>query len=281
MNFTTTPIVFVSGRMNPPTPGHIKLIMAADEEASKVNGTVKVYITQSVNKPTIEEICGFDEECKKRKKGEPKYVSVKHPRYQNPLSPESKKEYVEKMLSKQSIKTTIEVVNDPTCNGVFQARLCALRIQPDPNKVFFVMGEELDDIENTSRQTFCEKEVNIEINNENPGMQKVHCIPIVRTDSDDISGMSGSKVRNLAVQNDIESIRKLYDVYKGYLEPNDVDELIKKIQIGVKLTVVMSDDSSNKRLRTQGGIKTTAKATKLKKRRKTSKRKNKIIRKRR
>ena len=44
-------------------------------------------------------------------------------------------------------------------------------------------------------------------------MQKVHCIPIVRTDSDDISGMSGSKVRNLAVQNDIESIRKLYDVY--------------------------------------------------------------------
>lgn len=280
MDFTSTPIIFVSGRMNPPTPGHIKLIMAADEEASKLGGIVKVYITQSVNKPNIEEICGFDEECKKRKKGEPKYVSVKHPRYQNPLSPESKKEYVEKMLSKQSIKTTIEVVNDPKCNGVFQARLCALRIQPDPNKVFFVMGEELDDVENASRQTFCEKEDNIEINDENPGMQKVHCIPITRTESDDISGMSGSKIRNLAVQNDIESIQKLYDVYNGYLEPTDVDELIQKIQTGVNLKVVTNDDSPAKRLRTQGGIKKTIKIRKLKKGRKTSKRKNKSTRKR-
>ena len=269
MNFTTIPIVFVSGRMNPPTQGHIKLIMAADEEASKLGGIVKVYITQSVNKPTIEEICGFDEECKKRKTGEPKYVSVKHPGYQNPLSPEVKKEYIEKMLSKQSIKSNIEVVNDPKCNGVFHARLCALRMQPDPNKVFFVMGEELDDIENASRQTFCEKDDNIEINNENPGMQKVHCIPISRTDSDDISGMSGSKVRNLAVQNDNESMQKLYN---GYLEKTDVDDLIQKIQTGV---------NPNKRLRTQGGIKTTAKARKLKQRRKTSKKRNKSIRKRR
>lgn len=279
MNFTTTPIVFVSGRMNPPTPGHIKLIMAADEEASKLGGMVKVYITQSVNKQNIEEICGFDEECKKRKKSEPKYVSVKHPRYQNPLSPELKKKYIETMLNKQSIKTKIEVMNDPKCNGVFQARLCALKIQPDPNKVFFVMGEELDDIENASRQTFCEKEDNIEINNENPGMQKVHCIPITRTDSDDISGMSGSKIRNLAVQNNNESIQNLYDVYKGYLEPTDVDELIQKIQTGVNLKVVMSDDSPNKRLRTQGGIKKTVKVRKLKKHRKTSKRRNKCIRK--
>ena len=279
MNFTTTPIVFVSGRMNPPTPGHIKLIMAADEEASKLGGMVKVYITQSVNKQNIEEICGFDEECKKRKKSEPKYVSVKHPRYQNPLSPELKKKYIETMLNKQSIKTKIEVMNDPKCNGVFQARLCALKIQPDPNKVFFVMGEELDDIENASRQTFCEKEDNIEINNENPGMQKVHCIPITRTDSDDISGMSGSKIRNLAVQNNNESIQKLYDVYNGYLEPTDVDELIQKIQTGVNLKVVMSDDSPNKRLRTQGGIKKTVKVRKLKKHRKTSKRRNKCIRK--
>lgn len=279
MNFTTIPIVFVSGRMNPPTPGHIKLIMAADEEASKLGGIVKVYITQSVNKPTIEEICGFDEECKKRKKGEPKYVSVKHPRYQNPLSPELKKEYIEKMLSKQSIKSNIEVVNDPKCNGVFQARICALRIQPDPNKVFFVMGEELDDIENASRQTFCEKDDNIELNNENPGMQKVHCIPIARTESDDISGMSGSKVRNLAVQNDNESMQKLYDVYNGYLEPTDVDDLIQKIQTGVNLTVVMNDVIPSKRLRTQGGIKKTVKVRKLKKHRKTSKRRNKSMRK--
>jgi hypothetical protein len=278
MEFTSTPIIFVSGRMNPPTPGHIKLIMAADEKASKLGGIVKVYITQSVNKSTIEEICGFDEECKKRKKGEPKYVSVKHPRYQNPLSPEVKKEYIEKMLSKQSIKSNIEVVNDPKCNGVFQARLCALRMQPDPNKVFFVMGEELDDIENASRQTFCEKDDNIEINNENPGMQKVHCIPISRTNSRDISGMSGSKVRNLAVQNDNESMQKLYN---GYLELTDIHNLIQKIRTGVNLTEVMSDDIPSKRLRTQGGIKTTAKARKLKKRRKTSKKRNKSMRKRR
>ena len=278
MDFTNTPIVFVSGRMNPPTPGHIKLIMAADEEASKLGGIVKVYITQSVNKPTIEEICGFDEECKKRKKGEPKYVSVKHPRYQNPLSPEVKKEYIEKMLSKQFIKSNIEIMNDPKCNGVFQARLCALRMQPDPNKVFFVMGEELDDIENASRQTFCEKDDNIEINNENPGMQKVHCIPISRTNSRDISGMSGSKVRNLAVQNDNESMQKLYN---GYLELIDIHVLIQKIRTGVNLTEVMSDDIPSKRLRTQGGIKTTAKARKLKKRRKTSKKRNKSMRKRR
>ena len=171
-------------------------------------------------------------------------------------------------------------MNDPKCNGVFQARLCALRMQPDPNKVFFVMGEELDDIENASRQTFCEKDDNIEINNENQGMQKVHCIPISRTDSDDISGMSGSKVRNLAVQNDNESMQKLYNVYNGYLEPTDVDDLIQKIRTGVNLKVVMSDDISSKRLRTQGGIKTTAKARKLTKRRKTSKKRNKSIRKR-
>lgn len=180
------------------------------------------------------------------------------------------------MLSKQFIKSNIEIMNDPKCNGVFQARLCALRMQPDPNKVFFVMGEELDDIENASRQTFCEKDDNIEINNENPGMQKVHCIPISRTNSRDISGMSGSKVRNLAVQNDNESIQELYDVYKGYLELTDIHNLIQKIRTGVNLTEVMSDDIPSKRLRTQGGIKTTAKARKLKKRRKTSKKETKV-----
>lgn len=245
------PVLFVAGRMNPPTPGHIKLIKAAVDESKKINGIVKVYITQTQNKlESIKPIDGFDES---REIG--KHVNVKNPKYQNPLTPNSKVKFINNMLGDDI--DNVEVINDSNCNGIFKARLCALRLQPDPNKVYFVMGKELIDKEHNNRKQFCNNEGNIEINKSKPSMQNVKCIYIDRKDSDDVSGLSGSKIRKLAVNHEY---KKLYEIYNELLTRDEVDELVNEICVGVKLNTtrkrgrsIESYEPSAKRTRINGG----------------------------
>lgn len=221
------PIYFVAGRMNPPTPGHIKLIKAAIDESKKHNGIVKVYITQTKNKlESIKPIDGFDESCEIGK-----HVNVKNPKYQNPLSPDSKVKFINKMLGDDTTDN-VEVINDLNCNGIFKARLCALKLQSDPNKVYFVMGRELIDKEHNNRKQFCNDETNIK------------CIYVDRDDSDDISGMSGSKIRKLAVNYEYE---QLYEIYNELLTRDEVDELVNEICVGVKLSTNNKEQRSTRK----------------------------------
>jgi hypothetical protein len=115
---------------------------------------------------------------------------------------------------------------------VYKARLCALKLQSDPKKVYFVMGRELIDKEHNNRKQFCNDEKNVK------------CIYVDRDDSDDISGMSGSKIRKLAVNHEYE---QLYEIYNELLTRDEVDELVNEICVGVKLSTNNKEHRSTRK----------------------------------
>lgn len=238
------PIVFVSGRMNPPTPGHMLILEEAINQGNKMGAEIKIYLTSTHNNFTIKSIKGFKEDNKGKTNG---YVAVKDKKYQNPLSPEQKKHFVELMLknkfSPDKLKH-VEIFTDHTpendCNGVLRARLCALAEQNDPNKVYFVMGSETDPKERENRETYCgtTESINdiktlIGEGKIQPYKQKVNCILIERTEGDSenkFSNMSGSLIRRYAI---LGKMQELYAVYDGLLSIDQVNKLVDLIKIGV------------------------------------------------
>ncbi len=249
------PIVFVSGRMNPPTPGHMLILEKAIEEGNKMGAKIKIYLTSTHNNligkygknnkyiNPIKPIKGFKEDNEGKKNG---YVEVKHKEYQNPLTPKQKKYFVEFMLKNKFSPDELKHVeifidhSEKDCNGVLRARLCALAEQNDPNKVFFVMGRETVEKEQKNREKYCGTTESINdskklIGEEDirPYEQKVNCILIERTEGDSenkFSNMSGSLIRRYAI---LGNMSKLYEVYKGLLSEEQVNELVRLIKFGV------------------------------------------------
>ena len=250
------PIVFVSGRMNPPTPGHMLILEKAIEEGNKMGAKIKIYLTSTHNNligkygknnkyiEPIKPIKGFKEDNEGKKNG---YVEVKHKEYQNPLTPEQKKDFVEFMLKNKFSPDELKHVeifidhSEKDCNGVLRARSCALAEQNDPNKVFFVMGRETVETERENREKYCgttEKSINdskklIGEKKIKSYEQKVNCILIERTEGDSenkFSNMSGSLIRRYAI---LVNMSKLYEVYKGLLSEKQVNELVRLIKFGV------------------------------------------------
>ena len=276
------PIVFVSGRMNPPTPGHMLILEKAIEEGNDMGANIKIYLTSTHNNLIgkygknkyiypIKPIKGFKQDNKNKKNG---YVDVKDKEYQNPLTPKQKKDFVELMLKNKFSPDKLKHVeiffdhSEKDCNGVLRARLCALAEQNDPNKVFFVMGRETDEKERENRETYCgttEKSINdsktlIGKGDIKPYKQKVNCILIERTEGDSenkFSNMSGSLIRRYAI---LGKMPQLYDVYDGLLSKDQVNELVDLIKIGVNYQDSLSSSSES----------TSPKSPKTKKRRSSS-----------
>ena len=277
------PIVFVSGRMNPPTPGHMLILEEAINQGNDMGAKIKIYLTSTHNNligkygknnkyiNPIKPIKGFKQDNKNKKNG---YVDVKDKEYQNPLTPEQKKDFVEFMLKNKFSPDKLKHVeifidhSEKDCNGVLRARLCALAEQNDPNKVFFVMGRETDEKERENRETYCgttEKSINdsktlIGKGDIKPYKQKVNCIFIERTEGDSenkFSNMSGSLIRRYAI---LGKMPQLYDVYDGLLSKDQVNELVDLIKIGVNYQDSLSSSSES----------TSPKSPKTKKRRSSS-----------
>jgi hypothetical protein len=293
------PIVFVSGRMNPPTPGHMLILEKAIEEGNKMGAKIKIYLTSTHNNligkygknnkyiEPIKPIKGFKEDNEGKKNG---YVEVKHKEYQNPLTPEQKKDFVEFMLKNKFSPDELKHVeifidhSEKDCNGVLRARSCALAEQNDPNKVFFVMGRETVETERENREKYCgttEKSINDSKNligekKIKPYEQKVNCILIERTEGDSenkFSSMSGSLIRRYAI---LGKMQQLYDVYKGLLSEEQVNELVGLIKFGVNYQDSLSSSpeksTSPKSPKTRRSSSSSEKSTspKTKKRRSSS-----------
>jgi len=256
------PVAFLVGRMNPPTPGHIELLYELITFARSIDAIPRAYITLSHNEKKMTktqkrtDISGLAKEKIQSSTTKP---YVKHSSYENPLVPATKKRFIQLMLyNKYGIEPEESeeiVVIQPACNGMYKAIGCVMKLQPDLNKVYFVMGRELDPEERIGREklcinksdesmTFIPSETTYESSNTNIQQQsgeiKMRCHFLERTEDEGISGLSGSKIRLLAANRNYATI---FNVYKGYLTEEEIASLIQDIQIGVKLTPLDSLDT--------------------------------------
>lgn len=230
-------VVFMIGRMNPPTPGHVKLAEEVLRIADEKGGIPRIYLTTSLNSPEIAPRIEYLTDNKKdglsRKRPQPiQPLYVKHPSAQNPLHVDLKKRFlidmlvyrkrgndVEKEQFKEDLKEKIVVTNCAK-HGPSSAIWCAAMEQLgwptqeeydpnniDPNKLIYLMGGEVDDKEKENREKNCaNKENGPAIWNKNP---RLSCVIVQRTEEAPASGaaeedehvnlesMSGSKVRLL------------------------------------------------------------------------------------
>ena len=233
------PIAFLVGRMNPPTPGHIALIKEMLSFAQSIGAEPRAYITSTHNASKMsaaqkkQAVYGL---AKEKADATPERPYVKHKNYENPLSPEAKKYFIQTMLLNHLDMSFEEsdpiVVVDKECNGLFKAISCVKQMQEDPDKIYFVMGRELDPGERESRESFCINKSSGTIIAQDEYGSKLRCHFLERTAEEGVSGLSGSKVRLLAADNNLP---KLYQVYEGYLSEQQVDALVREIRSGLNM----------------------------------------------
>ena len=229
-------VVFMIGRMNPPTPGHVKLAEEVLDTAREKKGIPRIYLTQSVNPPDIgprihyvtnDPIHKLSSKNKRSADGTftlktPLYV--KHPKAQNPLDVDLKKRFLIDMLvhrklgseeEKQAFRHDLDKIVVTNCarRGPISAMWCAAMEQLnwpsqedydpnniDPSKLIYVMGGEVNPHEAANREKNC---ANIDNGPANWEERRLTCKIIQRTNDDsspeevNLESMSGSKVRLL------------------------------------------------------------------------------------
>jgi len=215
---------------------------------------------------------------------------VKHKNYENPLSPAEKEKFIKKMTINQGILSEEQanevIVIDKYCNGIYNALKCAkieflkmngidlddtMRSDNDLNlliesKLYFLMGEEEDPVEQAQRNIYCDK-----------SKYNVNCIFIEREkpkgeNGAEVKSMSGSKIRLLAAGQNPD-YEKVIEFYNGFLNREDAKELIQAIRIGVDLKnpILFGGKKTRKIKKTQ----TKKQTKKINKKTKTSKNKQK------
>jgi len=256
------PVAFLVGRMNPPTPGHIALIKEMLSYAQSIGAIPRAYITSTHNAAKMtatqkkQPIYGLAQEKEDASSDRP---YVKHKNYENPLTPDAKKFFIQTMLLNHLDMPFEEsdpiIVVNKECNGLFKAIGCVKQLQEDPDKIYFVMGRELDAGERESRESFCINKSSGSIIAQDEYGSKLRCHFLERTQDEGVSGLSGSKVRLLSAEN---KLNKLYEVYNSYLNEQQVEALVREIRLGLNIndsteqlqeTVSRPKTSRTKRLR--------------------------------
>lgn len=242
------PVAFLVGRMNPPTPGHIALIKEMLSFARTIGAIPRAYITSTHNssKMTVTQkkqmIYGL---AKEKADASSERPYVKHKNYENPLTPDAKKFFIQTMLLNHLDMSFEEsdpiIVIDKECNGLFKAIGCAKQLQEDPDKIYFVMGKELDAGERESRESFCINKSSGTIIAQDEYGSKLRCHFLERTEDEGVAGLSGSKVRLLAANN---NLNELYKVYNGYLSQQQVNELVNEIRRGLNMSDSIEEPNS-------------------------------------
>ena len=248
------PVAFIVGRMNPPTPGHIDLIYELVKFAESIGARPYVFVTLSSNvaKMTVKQAKTPIHGLRKTnpKPSDPLFPYVKHPSYQNPLSPEVKLTLIKTMLlNKYGFDPAVleAVANDMIqisgmCNGIYKALGCVHKLQPNPEQIYFVMGAETDPVEREQRERFCLNKSDGTTTVQTPDGSLVNCHFVQQTDDGSLlaldpaknskSSLSGSKIRLLAVNHEYS---ELNDIYRTYLTEPEVLTLVEEIKKGVNL----------------------------------------------
>ena len=310
------PVAFFAGRANPPTPGHIKIMIQMLEFASNNGMIPRIYLSSSFNKDK-KDITHITNDGSSSLREAPYYTHVKHKKYENPLTPEEKKYFVVEMLfnatnandisiSKADLEEIVVVTRQ--CQPLYFALSCVSALQPDKDKQYYFMGKEKDEGEAMRREKDC-KLISLDngaeyyVTNNISGRYK--CILVSREDdtNNSASGMSGSKIRLLvaseeSVENDNTAKEAFQNVYNGLLSPEQSAEMFDKIKQGMLFSSQREGEGEEQinyskrslkgdietgdisRIRTSGGRK-TKRNRKTKRKKRTKKRKTKAHRKKR
>ena len=244
-------VVFMVGRANPPTPGHIRIMKEVIRIAMEEGAIPRIYLSRSDNilkaKKNITHLTSDSKDCNLRK--EPCFAYVKHKNYENPLNPRDKKEFVVDMLmhtmnEENGIDREIlnEIVQtDRNCNGTYKAFNCVKNIQPDLTKVIYVLGEEVDENERFQREKNC-------LHSATNAEHKFQCRTLPREGNDPVISMSGSKVRLVvaskeSIENPEEAFASFQDIYKDYLPEERILDLFNSIKKGILTPINLNNTS--------------------------------------
>jgi hypothetical protein len=249
-------VVFMVGRANPPTPGHIRIMEEVLRLAYENGAQPRIYLSMSGNmlkaKKNITHVTNDCKDSNLRK--EPCYSYVKHKNYENPLDPRRKKQFVIDMLHHRgernlnyasNFNLDEVVVTDFHCNGTFRAFGCVKDLEPNPERIIYVLGEEVDPNEREQREINC-----LHVAREHE--HKFHCHSLPREGNDPIVTMSGSKVRLIVASResiDDETTAKelFHEVYNDYLPKERIDELFAAIKDGILNPVSTTNNITKKR----------------------------------
>lgn len=266
------PVAFFAGRANPPTPGHIKIMIQMLEFASNNNMIPRIYLSSTYNPAGTTNKKGVFQPTKNIThitargsnlggKG-PYHTHVKNRKYQNPLMPQDKKELVVKMLynatnpktfSKDELEKIVVVTQE--CQPLWKAFSCVSTLQPNTDKVFYFMGKEGDEREAMEREKECKLISSVHQRQDDPDLVQhgvsfylthndskryYKCILVSREDdpNNPASGMSGSKIRLLvaskdSIDNENKALTEFQKVYSGLLEPEQSRDMFDKIKQGI------------------------------------------------
>ncbi len=184
--------VFTAGRFQPPTPGHLALLAKVVEVAGEKGGDAFVFPSYSVKGYTGNNI------------------------QKNPISYKSKILYLEQMINNSPLKGRIHLVNqeecsEKPCNTAFAA--ASFLKANGYTKLFLVLGSA------RAVQPQFHKILNTTV------------ISIARNESKGgVIGMSGTKIRKAAMNNNMNTIR---NTYKGLLTNKEQNTLVSNIKRGL------------------------------------------------
>ena len=305
-------VAFFAGRANPPTPGHIKIMIQMLEFARNNDMIPRIYLSSSFNKDKKDITHITNDRSDSSLREAPYHTHVKHKKYENPLTPQEKKYFVVEMLfnatgiSKSELEEIVVVTRQ--CQPLYFALSCVSALQPDKDKQYYFMGKEKDEGEAMRREKDCklislDNGAEYHVTNHISGRYK--CILVSREDdpSNPASGMSGSKIRLLvaskdSVDNENRAKEAFQNVYNGLLEPEQSAEMFDKIKQGMLFSSQREEEQEEQinyskrslkgdietgdisRIRTSGGRK-TKRNRKTKRKKRPKKRKTRVNRKKR
>lgn len=245
-------LYFMSGRMNPPTLGHLQMINVMAKLANTNGAKAIVYLSSSYNyKPKktnkkgskvltpiiLPEIDEFGDD------------DIKNKKYQNPLFPEQKKYYLTTMMENASkiegyeFLRNVSVEIEKEANGFYQAILYAKRLveRGEYSDIGYFFGIEESTEERASREAPCinihtlnvDGSVNtsLDVTYSDKDVTKPasvnHCYTIPRIKSDTSGGRIGGKFKDESLSG--SKARKIaYGIQNVYLrgrEQTDFDGL--------------------------------------------------------
>ena len=241
------PVAFFAGRANPPTPGHIKIMIQMLEFARIENMIPRIYLSTSYNQEKKDITHITNDRTDSNLRQPPYHTHVKHKKYENPLRPEEKKNFVVEMLHNVTgiPNAALEkiVVVSKQCQPLYYALSCVSVLQSDKEKQYYFMGKEKDEVEAMRREKDCEfisHDNGVDYHPTENISGRYKCVLVSREDDpmNAASGMSGSKIRFLvaskeSVDNENSARAKFREVYSGLLNPEQSRDMFDKIKQGM------------------------------------------------
>ena len=264
-------VVFTVGRMNPPTPGHVLIAQEVLNKAKLENALPRIYLSSTTNNAddisiqrglSVSEITS-NPTTKFSLRSPPGTVApayVKDSKFQNPLTPAEKKQFLIDMLVNRAQATSqdlddyrrrLQDIVTTDCNGLFKAFRCAESLQspdsPSPmdadlSKITWVLGKELDAAEAVSREKNCASGTTPP-GFTDEGRPLFDCHFLVRdpdTTGKGPESYSGSRIRLLAGCKNAD-FEEFATAYNGYLTRSQAATLFDRLRQGM---CILDHDSS-------------------------------------